>query len=503
MDAILIMRGISKEFPGVKALDHVDLSVTRGEVHALLGENGAGKSTLIKILAGLYTRDAGEIMLDGQPIGNLTPEQVQAMGIGFIHQERTYIPYFTVGQTLFLGREPRRRCGLIDWTRLYREAAQALQETLGLEIDPKALMNSLTVSERQLVDIAKALLAKPRLIVFDEPTGPLSESEIERLFGVIRRLKASGVTSIYISHRLDEVFRICDRATVLKDGQNVGTVEVKQINPDTIVSLMVGKELKEQFPKVPTAPREVIFRARNLSRGLAVKDVSFDLRAGEILGIYGLVGAGRTELVRLLFGADRKDSGTIEVNGRAVNIKSPRSAIDHGIALVPEDRRGQGLVVEMAVRDNITLPSLLRGFSRLALVQQAKERKAVDNYVRQLGVKTPSIGQFVKYLSGGNQQKVVLAKWLCSNVRILIFDQPTIGIDVGAKTEIYRLMGELAAKGAGIILVSSEIPEVMGLADRILVMYRGRIEAELSRAEATPDKLLFYAMGGGVANVQA
>lgn len=503
MDVILSMKGISKEFPGVRALDRVDFTVARGEVHALLGENGAGKSTLIKVLAGLYSRDAGEIVLDGQPLGNLTPEQVQALGIGFIHQERTFIPYFTVGQTLFLGREPRRRSGLIDWGRLYREAAAALRETLGLELDPKALMKTLTVSERQLVDIAKVLLTRPRLIVFDEPTGPLSEGEIERLFGVIRRLKANGVTSIYISHRLDEVFRMCDRATVLKDGQKVGTVEVKDTNPDAIVSLMVGKELEEKFPKMPANLGEVVFRVRNLSRGHAVRDVSFALKAGEILGIYGLVGAGRTELVRLIFGADRREAGTIEVGGRPVNIKSPRNAIDHGIALVPEDRRGQGLVVEMPVRDNVTLPSLLRAFSRLGMVRQADERQAVEDYVRQLSIKTPGVGQFVKYLSGGNQQKVVLAKWLCSKARVLIFDQPTVGIDVGAKTEIYRLMGELASKGAAIVLVSSEIPEVLGLSDRVLVMYRGRIEKELSRDEATPDKLLFYAMGGGVASVQA
>jgi ribose transport system ATP-binding protein len=503
MDVILAMKGISKEFPGVKALDRVDFTVTRGEVHALLGENGAGKSTLIKVLAGLYTRDAGEIVLDGQSLGNLSPEQVQALGIGFIHQERTFIPYFTIGQTLFLGREPRRKTGLIDWAKLYRKATAALKETLGLELDPKALMKTLTVSERQLVDIAKVLLTGPRLIVFDEPTGPLSEGEIERLFGVIRRLKTNGVTSIYISHWLDEVFSICDRATVLKDGQKVATVEVRETNPDAIVNMMVGKELQEKFPKVPSQPGEVALRVRNLSRGHAVRDVSFDLRAGEILGVYGLVGAGRTELVRLIFGADRREAGTIEVGGRPVNVKSPRSAIDHGIALVPEDRRGQGLVIEMPVRDNVTLPSLLGAFSALGMVQQGKERRAVADYVRQLSVKTPTMGQFVKYLSGGNQQKVVLAKWLCSNARILIFDQPTIGIDVGAKTEIYRLMGELASKGAAIVLVSSEIPEILGLSDRILVMYRGRIEAELNRDEATPDKLLFYAMGGGVASVQA
>ncbi|MGE5482652.1 MAG: sugar ABC transporter ATP-binding protein [Bacteroidota bacterium] len=503
MDVILEMKGISKEFPGVRALDRVNLSVARGEVHALLGENGAGKSTLIKILAGLHHRDAGEITFDGRPLGSLTAEEVQDLGIGFIHQERTFIPYFTVGQMLFLGREPRSWNGLIDWGRLYRDAETALQETLGLELDPKALMNTLTVSERQLVDIAKVLLTKPRLIVFDEPTGPLSEGEIERLFGVIRRLKASGVTAIYISHRLDEVFQICDRATVLKDGQNVGTVLVSETNPDAIVGMMVGKELGEKFPKIPSTPGRVIFRARNLARGRAVKDVSFDLRAGEILGIYGLVGAGRTELVRLIFGADRRDAGTLEVDGKQVNVKSPRHAIDHGIALVPEDRRGQGLVVEMAVRDNVTLPSLLSGFSRFGMVRRAQERQTVDEYIRQLAVKTPSRAQFVKYLSGGNQQKVVLAKWLCSNARVFIFDQPTVGIDVGAKTEIYRLMGELAAKGAAVILVSSEIPEILGLADRILVMYRGRVETELDRAEATPEKLLFYAMGGGVASVQA
>ncbi|MBC7083478.1 MAG: sugar ABC transporter ATP-binding protein [Firmicutes bacterium] len=501
MAALLEMKGIRKEFPGVVALDGVDFSVVPGEIHALLGENGAGKSTLIKILAGLYTPDRGTVVFRGEQLNGLSPQQVQARGIAFIHQERAYIPYFTVGQTLFLGREPSRGAGLIDWPRLYRKASEELVRILGLEIDPHAPMESLTVSEKQLVDITKALITNPSLIVFDEPTGPLSEGEIERLFAVIKRLKSQGVTVVYISHRLDEVFQICDRATVLKDGKNVTTLEVKDATPDGIVRLMVGKELKEKFPKVVASIGDPILEVSNLCRGHVVRNVSFKLRRGEILGIYGLVGAGRTEMVRLVFGADKKDAGSIMVEGVPVIINSPREAIDQGIALVPEDRRGQGVIVEMSVRDNVTLPSL-KGFSRAGFVASRRERAAVQNFVKQLNIKTPGIDHFVKYLSGGNQQKVVLSKWLCGSAKVVIFDQPTIGIDVGAKTEIYRLMGKLVSDGAGVILVSSEIPEVLGLSDRILVMYRGRITAELSREEATPDRLLFYAMGGGVADVQ-
>lgn len=501
METVLEMRGICKAFPGVQALDQVDFSVAPGEVHALLGENGAGKSTLIKILAGLYAPDSGEIFFRGERLTRLKPDQIQARGIGFIHQERTYIPYFTVGETLSLGREPRRRAGLINWKRLYREAEEVLSSTVGLTLDPRTRMSQLTVSERQLVDIARVLLTRPSLIVFDEPTGPLSEGEIQRLFTVIRNLQKQGVTVIYISHRLDEIFQLCDRATVLKDGRKVATLSVTETTPESIVRLMVGRELKEQFPKLSLAPGEPILEVTGLSGGRMVRDINLTLRSGEILALYGLVGAGRTELVRLLFGIDRKSAGTIKIKGRAVQINSPREAIDCGLALLPEDRRGQGLVVEMAVRENITLPNL-RLFSRLGLVSRRREQKAVAEFIQRLQIRTPSSNQFVKYLSGGNQQKVVLSKWLCSRAQVLIFDQPTVGIDVGAKAEIYRLIGELAAEGAGVILVSSELPEVLGLADRILVMYRGRIEAELTRAEATPEKLLFYAMGGGVASAR-
>jgi ribose transport system ATP-binding protein len=490
------MTDIRKEFPGVVALDGVDFQVEAGEVHALLGENGAGKSTLIKILAGLYTPDSGEIIFHGERLTGMTPQKVLARGIGFIHQERVHIPYFTVGQMLFLGHEPRKSNGLIDWQRLYEEADAALASTLGAHIDSRLPMQHLSVSEMQLVDITKILMTEPSLIVFDEPTASLSEEEVERLFAVIRNLKERGVTVIYVSHRLDEIFKICDRATVLKDGKRVGTVDVKKSSPDQIVTMMVGRKLEEQFPKVETKIGKPVLEVTNLTRGNAVRDVSFTVREGEILGVYGLVGAGRTETMRLVFGADPKDAGTIRVDGREVDIKSPGDAVRAGVALVPEDRRGQGVLVDMSVRENTTLASL-KSFSSRGFLKLGFEGSAVAGFIKRLAIRTPSSSQLVRYLSGGNQQKVVLAKWMASKARVFIFDQPTIGVDVGAKAEIYRLMGDLAAEGAAVVLVSSEIPEIRGLSDRVLVMYKGRISAELSRDEATAEKLLFYAMGGG------
>lgn len=496
MPCLLDMADIRKQFPGVVALDGVDLQVEAGEVHALLGENGAGKSTLIKILAGLYTPDCGEITFRGERLNGASPQKILSHGIGFIHQERMQIPYFTVGQMLFLGHEPHKKSGLIDWRRLYDEADRALADTLGAHIDARTPMQHLTVSEKQLVDITKILMTNPSLIVFDEPTGPLSEEEVERLFTVIRNLKSRDITVIYVSHRLDEIFRICDRATVLKDGKRVGTVDVKSSSPDQIVTMMVGRKLEEQFPKTSVAMGPVVIEAENLSRGNAVRGVSFSVRSGEILGIYGLVGAGRTETMRLVFGADHMDSGAIKVDGKAVVIKSPADAVHAGIALVPEDRRGQGILVDMSVKENATLASLNR-VSAGGFLRQGAERAVVGDFVNRLSIKTPSPNQLVKYLSGGNQQKVVLAKWMANRARVFVFDQPTIGVDVGAKAEIYKLMGSLAAEGAAVILVSSEIPEITGLSDRVLVMYRGRVSAELSREEAVAEKLLFYAMGGG------
>lgn len=497
MSQLLEMNGICKRFPGVVALDHVNFSVQKGEVHALLGENGAGKSTLIKVLAGLYTPDAGDVTFKGERLNGLPPQRILEHGIGFIHQERVYIPYFTVGQMLFLGNEPKSRSGLIDWNRMYAQAHTALNGLLGLDMDPRTPMQELTVSERQLVDITKILMTDPALIVLDEPTAPLSEEEVERLFEVIRQLKRRGVTFIYVSHRLDEIFKICDRATVLKDGKHVRTVRVADTTADEIVSMMVGRKLEDQFPKSIASIGDVVLEASGLRRGNYVRDVSFNVRSGEIVGIYGLVGAGRTETVRLVFGADRKDAGEIRMDGRAVGINSPRDAVRNGIALVPEDRRGQGVTIGMSVKENISLASLAN-FARGGFIGFDKEEKSAVSFVRSLSIKTPTIDQLVKYLSGGNQQKVVLAKWMCSKARVFIFDQPTIGVDVGSKAEIYKLIGDLASEGAAIILVSSELPEVLGLCDRILVMYKGEISAELTREEAAPDKLLFYAMGGGI-----
>lgn len=495
MQDLLVMKGIGKQFPGVVALVGVDFTVKQGEIHALLGENGAGKSTLIKILSGLYSPDCGSVVFNGEDITGSAPQKVINHGIGFIHQERLQIPYFTVGQMLYLGHEPTNK-GVIDWKKMYSDSSTALEKHLGVHINPRAAMQHLTVSEKQLIDITKILMTSPSLIVFDEPTGPLSEEEVERLFGVIRKLKSKGVTVVYVSHRLDEIFKLCDRATVLKDGKNVGTVEVSESSPDSIVTMMVGRRLEEQFPKKDVHIGDIALEVRNLKRGHMVQDVSFEVRHGEILGMYGLVGAGRTEAIRAVFGADKKDSGTIKVRGKEVNIRSPKDAVKLGISLVPEDRRGQGVIVELPVRENISLASL-ETLSYLGFMKEKMESGKVNEYVKGLAIKTPTVNQLVKYLSGGNQQKVVLAKWLCSKSDIFIFDQPTIGVDVGAKAEIYKLMGTLAGQGAAIILVSSEIPEVLGLSDRVLVMYRGKVSAELSRSDVTAEKLLLYAMGGG------
>ena len=447
MPCLLEMTDIRKEFPGVVALDGVDFQVEAGEILPFSVRMGPQVYTDKDLSGTLHARRRDH--LPWRASDRDDSQKVLARGIGFIHQERVHIPYFTVGQMLFLGHEPRKSNGLIDWQRLYEEADAALASTLGAHIDSRLPMQHLSVSEMQLVDITKILMTEPSLIVFDEPTASLSEEEVERLFAVIRNLKERGVTVIYVSHRLDEIFKICDRATVLKDGKRVGTVDVKKSSPDQIVTMMVGRKLEEQFPKVETKIGKPVLEVTNLTRGNAVRDVSFTVREGEILGVYGLVGAGRTETMRLVFGADPKDAGTIRVDGREVDIKSPGDAVRAGVALVPEDRRGQGVLVDMSVRENTTLASL-KSFSSRGFLKLGFEGSAVAGFIKRLAIRTPSSSQLVRYLSGGNQQKVVLAKWMASKARVFIFDQPTIGVDVGAKAEICRLMGELAAEGAAV-----------------------------------------------------
>jgi len=486
---ILEMTGISKAFPGVQALSNVDLKARRGEVHCLVGENGAGKSTLIKILSGAYQKDAGTIRLRGREVDELNPHLARELGISVIYQELELIPHLSVAENIMLGQAPGSLPGgFISWKRTY-EAAERILGDLGVDINPRATVKSLGVALQQMTEIAKALSRNADIIVMDEPTSALTEKEIPQLFGAIRRLKAQGKAIIYISHRLEELYEIGDVATVLRDGAVVGSMPVSELTMNRLISLMVGRELKEKYPKEAVEIGGEALRVENLNRAGVLRNISFTVRKGEILGIAGLVGSGRTELARAIFGADPIDSGEIYVEGRKRAIRSPADAINAGIGFLTEDRKRQGLVLIQSVQNNITLVSL-RDFSPNTFIRRAREAKAASQLVDNLSIKTPGLSQQVKYLSGGNQQKVVVAKWLCGKSKILIFDEPTRGIDVGAKVEVYQLMNELVRQGAAIIMISSELQEILGMSDRILVMRDGEIVGEFTRHEATQEKLL-------------
>jgi len=492
---VLEMQSISKSYPGVTALSAVDFSVLPGEVHALVGENGAGKSTLMKILAGADTKDAGRIAIDGAEVHISSPQEAMSLGVSIIYQEFNLVPYMNAAENIFLGREPASSVpGVIDFRKMYADAEAIISE-LGVALDVRAPINTLSVAQQQMVEIAKATSRKSRIIAMDEPSATLTDHELENLFALMRRLKAEGVSIIYISHRLEEIFEIADRVTVLRDGELVETKNVSDTDRDDIIRMMVGRELKESIPKVAADHGDVALEVKVLTRAGALRNVSFAVKRGEILGLAGLVGAGRTEVARVIFGADPIDSGEIRVGGKSVNIKSPRHAISLGIGLVTEDRKALGLVLGMAVRENISLANL-GVLSRLGFVSRRREREVARKYVEDILIKTPSVEQAVQNLSGGNQQKVVLAKWLFTESSVLIFDEPTRGIDVGAKTEIYQLMNRLAANGVAIIMISSELPEVLGMSDRILVMHEGEIAGELSRDEATQERIMQLATGG-------
>ena len=492
---VLQMQSISKTYPGVTALSAVDFAVLPGEVHALVGENGAGKSTLMKILAGADAKDSGRVLIDGSEVHIDTPQEAMRLGVSIIYQEFNLVPYMNAAENIFLGREPASAIpGVIDFGKMYADAEAIIGE-LGVALDVRAPINALSVAQQQMVEVAKATSRKARIIAMDEPSATLTEHELENLFALIRRLKAEGVSIIYISHRLEEVFQIADRVTVLRDGELVATKNVADTDREDIIRMMVGRELKESIPKVAAEPGAVALEVKHLNRAGILRDISFDVRRGEILGIAGLVGAGRTEVARAVFGADPIDSGEIRVNGKPVRIKSPRHAISLGIGLVTEDRKALGLVLGMAVRENISLANL-GILSRLGFVSRRREREVARKYVEDVLIKTPSVEQAVQNLSGGNQQKVVLAKWLFTESKVLIFDEPTRGIDVGAKTEIYQLMNRLAANGVAIIMISSELLEVLCMSDRILVMHEGEIAGELSREEATQERIMHLATGG-------
>jgi ribose transport system ATP-binding protein len=482
VSALLEMRGIGKSFPGVHALQDVSLSLDKGEVLALVGENGAGKSTLIKILGGAYHPDAGEILLDADPVLISSPASAQAAGISIIYQEFNLVPDLTVRENIFLGRE-RTRAGFVRAAEEHREALQ-LFEKIGIAIDPNTRCRDLTVAQQQTVEIAKALSVNARIIVMDEPTAALTSQEVEHLFAIIADLKSRGIGVIYISHRLDEIFEVADRVMVLRDGTYVGTEPVSDVTREKLIEMMVGRSLESEFPKHTAIRGDERLRVENLSLGKTVKDVSFSVHAGEILGFAGLVGAGRTETMRIVFGADRPEKGRILVNGEECNIAGPRDAIRNRICLLTEDRKRQGLVLNHTVRENFGLPNLDR-FRKWIFLDPRREREECAGYIDSLSIKVSSQEQAVENLSGGNQQKVVLAKWLAQNADIIIFDEPTRGIDVGAKYEIYLLMNRLVADGKAIIMISSELPEILGMSDRIIVMHEGRVKGEITDVAGT------------------
>ena len=485
------MRGIGKTFPGVKALEGVHLAVREGQVHALLGENGAGKSTLIKILSGAYAKDEGQIYFEGKPVEIRSPHDAQALGISTIYQEFNLARDLTVAENIFLGALPRKGM-TVDWPAV-KAGAREILDRLGVTFSTDTQIASLSAAGQQLVEIAKALNRKTRILIMDEPSALLGEKDLENLFRVVRSLQAQGIGIIYISHRLKEIFELADEVTILKDGRYVATRKVSEVTMDDLVKLMIGRDLKDVYPKRTVEPGEVLLEVNNVSQPKLLRDISFQLHAGEIVGFAGIVGSGRTELARAIFGAD-SCKGEMRIDGKPYKPGSPSEAIRRGVALVTEDRKGQGLFLKLNVRINTTI-SGLKQLTRYGVIQFAKELALVKKMINDLSIKTPNAGFLVVNMSGGNQQKVVLARWLSVGTRIFLLDEPTRGIDVGSKSEIYQIMDKLTKQGVGIIMISSELPEVLGMSDRIMVMRQGRIVKELSRAEASEEAIMQYAVG--------
>lgn len=490
---VLEMRAIRKRFPGVIALAGVDLDLRPGEVHVLLGENGAGKSTLMKVLSGAQMADEGEILVDGAGVNVDSPKAARELGISIIYQELTLVPHLSAPANVFLGKEPTGALGLLDLEAMKARTGKLLA-SLGITLDLDAPVGNLGIAEQQMVEVAKALSENARILVMDEPTSALTASEIEQLFAAIERLLERGVGIIYISHRMNEVERIGHRVSVLRDGKRVATHDVGAITMDELIRLMVGRAVSDHFPRRRVEPGEEALRVEGLSRAGGLHGINLSVRRGEVLGIAGLLGAGRTELARALFGADRSDSGKVTIKGRAAFVRSPADGISWGLGLLPEDRKAQGLVLGLTVRENIALTSA-RALSHLGLVDPAREAALSQRFVDELHIKTPGIEQRAGALSGGNQQKIVLGKWLAAGVDVLIMDEPTRGIDVAAKVEIYELMNQLTARGAAILMISSELPEILGMSDRIVVMRAGRIVSEFSAAGTTQEMLLGAALG--------
>jgi len=490
-EPLILVRNLNKSFPGVHALKDVKFDLYPGEVHTLVGENGAGKSTLMKVLSGVYQKDSGEVLIDGKPVAIPNPKAAQRLGISIIHQELNLMNHLTAAQNIFIGREPKRGLGLFLDEKALNQKARDLFAMLKMEIDPRVKIGDLTIAKQQMVEIVKALSYDARVLIMDEPTAALNEAEIEELFTIIRHLRGQGVGIIYISHRMDELFKISDRITVMRDGHYIDTLGIGETDLDQVIALMVGRKIDASAPQVDLSEgKPIMLKVKGLSRGKVLKDISFEVKKGEILGFAGLMGAGRTEAARAIFGADPIDSGEIWVNGAKVTIKRPCDAVRHGIGYLSEDRKRFGIAIGMTVEENATIASMKRFTGFAGFVKNKEIRAAAADSVKKLSIRTPSLQQKLKFLSGGNQQKVVVAKWLIRNCDILIFDEPTRGIDIGAKQEIYALLNELAQAGKTIIMISSELQEILKLSHRIVVMCEGRVTGELPASEATQEKIM-------------
>lgn len=490
---ILVLSNINKEFPGVKACTDISFSVEKGEVHALVGENGAGKSTLMKILSGAYKKDSGYIWFDGEEVDITSPKEAEKLGISIIYQELNLINRISIAENVFLGRAPQKN-GIIQWKKMHQDA-KALFDSFDVELDVTKVVRDLSLAQQQIVEIFKAVSINAKVVIMDEPTSSLTDNETQVLFRIINNLKSKGISVIFITHRLDEVFKIADRLTVLRDGCLIGTEKVKDINKRKLIKMMIGRELKQQFPKKEAKISEECFRVENISDGVRVKDVSFSVRKGEILGFAGLVGAGRTDLMRLIFGVDKRTSGKVFINNVEVDITRPRQAVIKRIGFVTENRKEEGLFLRLPVKDNIVSVAIDK-IKSFKILDFNKEKKFCEKYIKDLSIHTPSIHQPVVFLSGGNQQKVVLAKWLLSDSAIMILDEPTRGIDVGAKREIFEIMNQLAAQGKAIIFISSEMEEILGVSDRVIVMHEGEIAGEVAKENFSEQIITQYAFGG-------
>lgn len=492
---MLKMEGVSKIFPGVKALDNINITAYKGEVTALMGENGAGKSTLMKILSGVYQKDEGKIFIEGEKAHIKNIKSAEEYGVTIIHQEMSLINNLTIAENIFLGNEKFNKFTKKINKKLLVERSILFLDQIGCNLDPNKLVSSINVGEKQMVEIAKALTKNARIIIMDEPTTALTKIETQNLFKVIENLKKKGIAIIYISHRMEEIFAICDRVEVLRDGKYAGNALIKEIDNNKLIAMMVGRTIEEQFPYKKIEKGKVLLEVSNLTSKVGINNISFTVREGEIVGIAGLMGAGRTELAKTIFGYYKKEKGTIKLKGKRINIKNIQQAINNGICYLSEDRKKEGCILGLSVEDNMILSNLCKYENGFKIINKNKTKKDIDFYIKKLNIKTPNKDQLIKNLSGGNQQKVILAKWLLLSPDILIIDEPTRGIDVGAKKEIYELLNELKESGKAIIMISSDLPEVLGISDRILVMSEGKITGELNREEATQEKIMKLSVG--------